>query len=139
MTALTAERYQTRRENTGYSDPVAASTTIYAGAIVVLDSSGNAEPASTATGLIVRGVAEETAVNSGSTAGAVSVRSRPGIFRFANSGTTDEIKRTEIGDDCYLVDDQTVAKTSATDTRSVAGKVVDVDSEGVWVALGIVV
>jgi hypothetical protein len=41
------------------------------------------------------------------------------------------------GNDCYLVDDQTVAKTSATNTRSVAGKIVDVDSQGVWVKLGI--
>jgi hypothetical protein len=31
------------------------------------------------------------------------------------------------------VDDQTVAKTDGTGARSVAGKVFDVDSGGVWV------
>jgi hypothetical protein len=136
MAALTAERYQTRRDAKEYSDPVAAATKIWAGAIVVLNASGDAAPASTATGLIARGVAKETVDNTGA-AGDLNVTSRPGVFRFANSAGADEITRAEIGDDCYLVDDQTVAKTDGTSTRSVGGKVVDVDANGVWVALGI--
>ena len=52
---------------------------------------------------------------------------------FANSAAADAITLADIGADCYIVDDQTVAKTSATNTRSVAGKVFDVDAEGVWV------
>ena len=38
-----------------------------------------------------------------------------------------------MGSDCYIVDDQTVAKTNGGATRCVAGKVWDVDAEGVWV------
>lgn len=139
MTAATAERYQSRRDNLIYSDPVAADTRIWSGTVVVLDAAGDAAPATTATGLIPRGIAVSTANNLGGAAGALRVESRPGVFRLANSAAGDLIDRTDIGNDCYLVDDQTVAKTSATDTRSVAGKVVDVDAQGVWVAIGIVV
>ena len=37
---------------------------------------------------------------------------------------------------CYVVDDETVAKTNGTNTRSRAGVVVDVDAQGVWVTTG---
>lgn len=43
----------------------------------------------------------------------------------------------DIGSDCYIVDDQTVAKTNGTNTRSVAGKIMDVDAQGVWVRSGL--
>jgi hypothetical protein len=39
----------------------------------------------------------------------------------------------DVGKQCYLVDDQTVAKTDGTNTRSPAGFVRDVDADGVWV------
>jgi hypothetical protein len=47
---------------------------------------------------------------------------------YANSASTDQIVAATVGSDCYLVDDQTVAKTSATSTRSVAGRVWAIDS-----------
>ena len=37
----------------------------------------------------------------------------------------------------YIVDDQTVAKTNGSSTRSAAGTIVDVDAQGVWVRVGI--
>ena len=43
------------------------------------------------------------------------------------------IAAADIGNNCYVVDDQTVAKTNGTNSRSVAGKVHDVDAIGVWV------
>ena len=55
--ALTSDRHTTRRDGVENTDPVAADTTIHAGALVVLDASGNAEPGSAATGLTARGVA----------------------------------------------------------------------------------
>jgi hypothetical protein len=61
------------------------------------------------------------------------VRIQRGCFRFANSTAGDAITNADRYADCYIVDDQTVAKTDGTGTRSVAGKVVDVDSIGVWV------
>ena len=68
-------------------------------------------------------------------AGVVNVEIEKGIYRFANSTATDAITTADIGNDCYMVDDQTVAKTNGSSTRSVAGKVFDVDSQGVWVDL----
>ena len=67
--ALTSDRHTTRRDGVENTDPVAADTTIHAGALVVLDASGNAEPGSAATGLTARGVAGEPADNAGGQAG----------------------------------------------------------------------
>ena len=46
---------------------------------------------------------------------------------FKNSTAGDLIITTDQGKDCYLLDDQTVAKTSGGGTRSVAGRVWDLD------------
>ena len=133
--ALSADRNTLRRLGADFVYPVAASVTCYAGGIAVLDSAGNCKPAVTATGLIAVGSFLETVTN-GAVAAAVTVRVQRGIFQFANSADADAITKAEIGDSCYLVDDQTVAKTSGSATRSIAGLIVDVDSAGVWVRLG---
>lgn len=131
--ALSADRNTPMREGVLYDYPVAADTVIYAGSLIVLDADGNAEPASTATGLVAVGRAEQHVDNGGGAATALTVRVRQGVFRWANSADADAITKAEIGSQCYIVDDQTVAKTSGDDTRSVAGTVVDVDAQGVWV------
>ena len=59
---------------------------------------------------------------------------REGWFKFAKSAGADEIARDDIGKDCYVVDDETVALTDGGATRSKAGKVRDVDSDGVWIS-----
>ena len=133
--ALSADRNTPRRAGTDFSYPVAASVTCYAGGIAVLDSAGNCKPAVTATGLIAVGRFLETVTN-GAVAAAVSVRVEAGIFQYANSSAGDAIAKAQIGDVCYLVDDQTVAKTNGSNTRSPAGLIVDVDSAGVWVRMG---
>ena len=43
------------------------------------------------------------------------------------------VVQADLGKTCYIVDDETVAKTDGTATRSAAGKVVGLDSDGVWV------
>lgn len=136
MTALTAERYISKRPGSLYNDPLAAAVKIYQGSLVVLDNAGNARPGRASTTDRVRGVAQATVDNTAGAAGALSVDTETGVFRFANSAAGDLIVRTDIGADCYVVDDQTVAKTSATNTRIVAGKVRDVDADGVWVQIG---
>ena len=65
-----------------------------------------------------------------SVAGAVNGTAEAGTFAFANSASGDLIARADIGNDCYIVDDQTVAKTNGSSTRSIAGKVYDVDADG---------
>lgn len=133
MTALTQDRNTLRREGLSLEPPVAATTKIYGGSIVAINASGYAVPGATATTLKAAGVAERRADNSAGAAGDIRVRVRKGVHVFANSASTDAIALTDIGADCYIVDDQTVAKTNGTSTRSVAGKVFDVDAGGVWV------
>lgn len=137
MTALTQERNTPLRAGLVTHDPVAAATRIYAGSLVALDAAGNAVPGSTATTLVARGRARTTVDNRDGSAGDLSVEVEEGVFRFGNSASSDAITRTEIGSNCYIVDDQTVAKTNGSTTRSIAGKVVDVDAEGVWVRIGV--
>lgn len=115
--------------------PMKAATKAYAGAIAVLNG-GWAAPGATATGLVAVGVFEKAADNSAGANGDITGRIRSGVYRFNNSASTDLIAMTEVGSDCYIVDDNTVAKTNGSSTRSVAGKVVNVDSQGVWVAIG---
>lgn len=134
MTALAAERDTSERNGSNLSLPAAAAKKIFAGSLVARDGSGNATPGAVATTLLGAGRAKETVDNSGGAAGDLSVEIEKGIFRFGNSTAGDLIARADIGNDCYIVDDQTVAKTNGTTTRSVAGKIFDVDSIGVWVA-----
>lgn len=134
MPALSAARNTPARAGDTFDFPVAASTTIFQGSLVVLNA-GYAAPGTTATGLIAVGRAEESAT--AVAAGSALARVKRGVFKFANSASTDLIAQADVGADCYIVDDQTVAKTSATASRSVAGKVVAVDSDGVWVQIGL--
>jgi len=66
----------------------------------------------------------------------VTVPVRTGVFRFANSAGADEIALADVGADAWIVDDQTVAKTDGTASRSKAGRIMDVDAHGVWVSIG---
>jgi hypothetical protein len=135
MVALAADRDTPRREGLVNNDPVKANVKIFAGALVALDAAGNAQPGSTALNLVARGRAKELVDNLGGIAGAQRIETERGSFRFANSAAADAITRAEIGDDCYIVDDQTVAKTNGGGTRSIAGKIEDVDAVGVWVRI----
>lgn len=131
MVALTSDRDTPERDGKSFEFPVAAATKIFAGSLVVLNA-GNAEPGSTATGLAAVGRADESVDNSAGAAGDERVKVRRGVFRFANDGT-DTVTRSHIGGSAYVVDDQTVAATDGTGTRSAAGTIVDVDDAGVWV------
>ena len=133
MTALAADRNTAERAGQDYSGPVAANVVIYAGALICLDAAGNMTPGATATTLVAAGRADERVDNTGGAAGALTVRWRRGLFRWANSAGADEITRAEVGDTAYIVDDQTVAKTDGTSTRSAAGIIRDVDDVGVWI------
>lgn len=136
MTALTAARNTKERDGTSEEYPVKAATKCFQGGIAVLNA-GYAAPATTATGLIALGRFEDEVDNLLGANGAVKARVKRGKFLFANSAAADLIAHADVGADCYLVDDQTVAKTSATDTRSRAGKICAVDATGVWVQLGL--
>lgn len=135
MAALTQPRNTPERPGNRRGYPVGANVRCFAGGIAVKNAAGFAVPATTATGLTALGRFAHDADNTGGANGALRVEVERGIFRFENSAAGDELTAADIGAVCYLVDDQTVAKTHATNTRSPAGIVDDVDDVGVWVAI----
>jgi hypothetical protein len=131
--ALTADRKTNMKDGELISVPVAASTKIYAGGLTVANATGYAAPGSTATTLTYLGRAEETVDNTGGADGAKNILvRRKKAFKWKNYGS-DLVTQAELGKTCYIVDDEQVAKTDGTSTRSAAGKVVGIDSDGVWV------
>lgn len=133
MTALNSDRNTPSRLGGSRVVPVAAATILFTGAQAALNAAGYAVPVTEAVDLKGLGRVEARADNSGGAAGAITVEVAAGTFRFANSAGADLITKADITADAYGVDDQTVAKTSATNTRSVVGKIFDVDDLGVWV------
>ncbi len=135
MTALVEERNTKQRVGDIGEFPVKASVKCLQGGLAVL-SGGYAAPATTALSLVAIGRFEDTADNSTGSSGAIKARVGRGTFLFKNSAT-DLIAQADVGSDCWLVDDQTVAKSNGTSTRSRAGKIVAVEPAGVWVLLGL--
>ena len=135
--AASADRATKTRSAELVSLPVKGAVKIYAGTIVSLGSDGYARPGRATNTDLVIGIAEEQADNTNGSDGdiAVSVRRRVAAC-FGNSSSSDAITLTERGKACFVVDDVTVAKTSNSGARPSAGRIVDVDSGGVWVEFG---
>lgn len=131
MTSLTENRSTLQKAPGDRSGLLGASQAIFAGALLMRNASGHIIEGATATGSF--GVGRAEAAVTSTTAGVTVQPFREGIFRYANSTAGDLIATADIGTVCYIVDDQTVAKTSGTNTRSPAGIVEDVDANGVWV------
>lgn len=132
MTNLAADRNTPRVEGDVKSLPMSASK-IYAGAIVCRNATGYAAKGAVSTTLIGVGRADEQVDNSGGNPGDKRIRVREGKFIFNNSSAGDLITIADIGKPAYIVDDNTVAKTSGTNTRSIAGFIDDVVDTGVVV------
>jgi len=115
-------------------------TKIYNGAIVVKDpATGYCQPGVTGLGLIVMGVADldpalPVSDSTGIASGLLTPRISQGVAHVNNSTSGDLITQADVFNPCYLVDDNTVAKTNGAGTRSVAGIILEVDSTGVWVS-----
>lgn len=129
MTALTKDRPTAQRAGDLVADPLAAAVTIYAGAMYVLDGSGDATPATAAATTPVRAVARKRAVQA---QGDELTDGARGVFCFANSTRATEVTRADIGANAFAVDDQTVANAGT----CIAGEILDVDEGGVWVRIG---
>jgi len=136
MTALTSERKIATKtgELNGYG--VAAATKLWGGGLVCLNSSGYAVKGSEADALVCVGVAVATVDNTAGANADLDVEVMTGEFKFENSAGGDEIGIDDIGKTAYIVDDQTVALTAGTVGRSKAGRVVLVETDGVWVKVG---
>jgi hypothetical protein len=131
MVALTADRNTPEATGVEREGLLGANQSIFIGALLMRNAAGHLIEAATATGSFGVGRAEERMVST--TLGVTSIRYRPGVFRYANSAAGDLIVTADIGAVCYIVDDQTVAKTNGTNTRSPAGVIDSVDALGVWV------
>ncbi|NPA72680.1 MAG: hypothetical protein GXO35_07610 [Gammaproteobacteria bacterium] len=129
--ALTQDRNTASQKANAIVIAMAAGAYIHAGALVVASATGFAEAGSTATGLTYLGRAEEAVDNTSGIDGATEITiMRKRAFQFKNDGS---ITQVNFGKECYIVDDETLAATDGAGTRSAAGIVVGIDSDGVWV------
>ena len=139
MTALTEERLVNRVGSelfpTHMHRKIGANVKILKGALVA-NAAGYAVPFTSAATHKVFGVADETVDNVGGAAGAKSVRIVRGVFPFVNSSAGDAIAQADVGKLCYGVDDQTVALTDGSGTRSSAGVIEGFDGALVLVRVG---
>lgn len=132
MAALTADR-DTLEKAAPFSSLCAEvgtdSTQYYKGGIVCISTAtGKVVKGSTAATLVAIGRCEENYLTG--TSNTRRIKARTGIFKYANSAAADLIAEDDIGKDCYIVDDQTVALTSNSSARSRAGKVHSIDTDG---------
>jgi len=133
MTALTASRNTPMKFRSLIGFPVAANVKIFAGALVALNANGYLVPGSVSTTLRYQGRADEFCDNTGGADGAKTVTVRRGAaFKFANAAA-DPVAQADVGNQVYIVDDQTVARTNGGNTRSPAGKLLAVEVDGVWI------
>ena len=107
---------------------VASGSTVYAGGITAINTSGYAVPATSAGAITVVGRAENTA------SGGETVRTRSGMFLY-NPVSSGAIAVTDLNKKCYIADDQTVTLTSGSSAVT-AGVVRDVISGGVVTEIG---
>lgn len=133
MTATTQDRNTPHKDGQLLAVPVAAGVKIPAGTLVVANASGFAAPGITAATLACLGMADTSVDNSAGADGAATVLVQRGrAFKWLNDAG-DPVTQASLGRPCYIVDNQTVARTHGTNTRSPAGLVVGVDADGVWV------
>lgn len=133
---LSKGRYTTEVEAKRFGLPVAAAALLYQGGIVCVNAAGFAVKGATALNLKAVGIAEAEANNVSGADGAMMVQALAGCYKFNNSAAADLITSAEIKDDCFIVDDETVAKTNGAGTRSRAGKIIGVDGDQVLVLIG---
>lgn len=104
----------------GVPFPVAASTTIYSGALVNVNSSGFLVPAANNTTHEFVGVAAEGVVNSGSNGDKFCTVQFGHVEEFPSSGIT----QSGVGKSCYVLDDTTVGSDAAASKNVHVGTVV---------------
>ena len=116
--------------------PVAASTVIYGGSLIFVNSSGYATATSPDQTMTCVGYAESDVDNSTGSAGALTIIPRIGVIKLANSGSGDAISADDVGKLAYAADNQTAALTSASSTRAAIGPIIGMDGTQVVVLAG---
>lgn len=145
MTALTTDRHTNERTNNTYAFPIQANTLCYGGGLATLTATGyvrpgtvdGSSPTCVPVGRFRRRYNNLTGADpmmDMTTAAVAQVEI--GVYRWENSAA-DPVTVASLHKVCYVLDDCTVAATSATNTRGPAGIVMDIDSMGIWVATGV--
>lgn len=131
MTALTEDLAIERRDGVLLEFDVAGSETIYGGSLVCVGADGYAVSGADTSGLIFEGVATERVDNSSGADGDKKVELlRRGLFKCAIAAAAI----ANIGDNVFVVDDQTVGLVATTDNDVFCGIIAGViDSTHVWV------
>jgi hypothetical protein len=107
------------------------SNVIYRGSMVAVDAAGKAVAASDTASTKVVGRAQSMQVNTGTAYSATrTIDVRRGLFRWTNGGV---FTIANIGDFAYVEDDATVTTAALASNDIIAGIIVDVDADGVWV------
>ncbi len=132
MTALTADKKTEYTEGVEVAIPVDDGDCIYAGALTCVNAAGYAVEGADTAGLIFMGVAREQADNSSGLDGAINVTvRRRGLFKMT-MGTA--ITQANIGDNVFIVDDQTVDLTANTTNDIFCGIIAGyIDSTHAWI------
>ena len=110
---------------------VTTSAQIYQGTMVGITTGGKFSRAGGASGGFngpVVGRAQKSVLGDGT----LTCRVDQGIFKWGNAGAA--IAATDVGKLCYAADDNNV---NLTNTNQTAGRIIQVDSDGVWVLSGI--
>lgn len=129
MTALARDRNTPLQDAGIVAVPMAAGVKIFAGSLVVANATGFAAPGLTDAAVTYIGRAEESADNTTGADGAQVVPVRRKVaFKWASDGT---VTQAHLMKPAYIVDDQTVSADES--GRSLAGVIVSIDSDGVWV------
>jgi len=139
MAALTTDR-NTQRKGEGRivaeDAQLGANKTIFDGAMVA-QNAGNLEPASDSAGVVTLGVARQKMANATGAPAKVSPKASVhagATFKFDTVAGGNAITAADIGKQCFVVDDHTVARTGGTANGIVAGIVDSIDPDGgIWV------
>lgn len=127
MSALTDSKAVFKREGKIIRRPVAAATHIYGGALVSVNSSGNAKPSDDTAGDTFKGVAEFEVDNTAGAAGDLYVdidTESEVLVVAAGMAASNE------GETLYITDDQTVSLTPANVKCGTVSEVVSATS--IW-------
>lgn len=114
-----------------------SSAEYYKGAMIAIDVDATGSPFVRATAgdlsLRVVGRCEDRLTTGASNTKRLVAKS--GIFRYASGTAAEAIDADDVGKVCYVIDDQTVGIQGGgtVPTNAVAGRIYDVDANGVWV------
>lgn len=122
-----------KRHSVKRAYPVAGSQSLEPNSVVFLAAGYAVAFASAVAANPCAGVATFEVINPGAN-GDIAAEVETGEHKFANSG---DVVAASVGSTAYFSDDSSVSISNGGGARKTAGKIIQVDSDGVWVNIGI--